>query len=149
MRFLLILTVGVCLLIAAVPVMAQSAADEAAISSLLDGSKMAIHDAESIADNYLEDGKYIRSDSSVLVGRAAIGEYYKRLFERNPDAKAKASVESLRFLKPDVAIALARGAVTDRTEEPLTWKYLWIAVVVKQNGEWKVARSRIMQDTRE
>ena len=147
MRTFIALTIALLVFIA--PVMAQNAADEAAIRSLLTAETFNEHDASAVADKYLEDSEYISSDSNVLVGRASIKEIYKSIFERNPDAKGKASVESLRFLKPDVAIALARGAVTERTEEPSTWKYLWMAVVVKKNGEWKIARSRIMQDTRE
>ncbi len=151
MKYLMILTVGVCLLFASVPAVADQAADEAAIRAAAKQMAAAYsgHDAGGVAASYLEDGEMIRANSSVLVGKAAINEVYKRIFESSPEIGTKASVDSIRFLKPDVAIVLVRGTVTGRTEEPPTWKYLRTSVVVKLAGEWKVALSQFIEDSTE
>ena len=151
MRFLVILTVGVCLLLASMPVIADQAADELAIKKA--AAQMATaysnQDAAGVAACYHEDGEMVRTDSSVLVGRTAIRQVYQEIFEISPEIGTKASVDSIRFLKPDVAIILVRGTVTGRTVEPPTWKYLRTSVVVKSGGDWKVALSQFLEDTTE
>ena len=100
------------------------------------------HDAAAIADRFLEEGQLIGS-TGITVGKAAMKEQYEGNFERNPEIKSTASLDSVRFLNPDVAIALMRGTVTGQAE-PSPWKFLATFVLVKRGGEWKTALAQFV-----
>jgi len=138
MKYLVILTVGVCLLLTSVPVMADQAADEAAIREVVKQAIAAFnkHDAKGMAAFDVEN---IESWDGKRKGRKQISEFlasmkgqYKQLDEIG-----------IIFVTPDAAIFKEHGENTggiDADGKPLPpQKALEAWVLVKKNGKWLAA----------
>ena len=138
MRRLLILTVGICLLLASVPAMADQAADEAAIRKVVEQVNTAYNkkDAKAMASGFTENFENL---SGTRKGRKELSEYW---------ASQKSHYKQLDeigiiFVTPDVAIFKERGELTGRFDadgkpQP-PQKVLEAWVLVKKNGKWMVA----------
>ena len=139
MKYLITLTIGVCLLFSAVPAMADQAEDEAAIRKVFEQINAAFnnHDAKgmfALADKSVESWDGSRKG-------AAHFEYYADMFKRMPSIKSNL-LEGIGiiFVTPDVAIYKARRDNTGLVDEDgkalpqLKWLGAW--VMVKKNGKW-------------
>ncbi len=143
MRFLLILTVGVCLLFSAVPAVADQAEDAAAIRKLMEQMDVVYnkHDAKAYAALFDEISE--NWDGSEK-GRAAQEKGLAEFFKNQKTGQYTAGDEiGLIFVTPDVAIFKEYGEVSGFVDEngkpyPPT-KNLYALVVVKRNGKWLVA----------
>ena len=139
MKHLMILLVGVCLLLASVPAMADQAEDEAAIRKMQQ-QIMAAHakqDAKAIAA--LMDEDFQNWDGTVK-GRAAEEKQRRENFERQK-VQAKILDEiGIVFVTPEVAIYKFRVEITgslDADGKPLPpLKMLYASVCVKKNDKW-------------
>jgi uncharacterized protein (TIGR02246 family) len=138
MKYLMILTLGVCLLFSSPPAMGDQAADEAAIRELVKKANEAFnrHDAEAMAAFFVEnfetpDGKY-RGRKQVSDYFASMKNQYKQLDEIG-----------IIFVTPDVAIFKEYGENTDNVDAdgkslpPSKALEAW--VLVKKNGKWLAA----------
>ena len=134
MKYLMIITVGICLLIS-VPAMADQAADEAAIREVVKQANAAFnnHDAKAMAAFDVEN---IESWDGKRKGRKQLSEWF---------ASMKGQYKQLdeigiTFVTPDVAIFKEYGENTDRLDadgKPLPpQKALEAWVLVKKNGKW-------------
>ena len=142
MKHLLILTIGICLFIS-VPVMADQAADEAAIKKAMEqfysiGNR---HDSKAFVALIAED--YEEWDGSIK-GLPAREKYISGLWERHKDLQLKVLVLiGIVFISRDVAIYKAREEFTgwlDADGKPLPpAKLLSARVLVKRNGKWLFA----------
>ena len=142
MKHLLILFVGICLLIS-VPVMADQAADEAAIRAAVEqmfaaGNK---HDAKALMSLCIED---FEGWSGETKGRAAWEEYMSGFFSRQKDLQYEMVDEiGIVFVTPDVAIYKFREKTTgllDADGKTLPErKRLRADVYVKKDGKWLAA----------
>ena len=140
MRYLMILTVGVCLIVASIPAMAEQAEDEAAVRKATEQFMAAYnkHDVKAIlalidesCDNWPGTWK----------GRAGLQKRYEETFEQSKDTQVQL-LEEIRivFVTPDVAIHKFYEGYTgefDTDGKPLPpGKGLRAYVYVKKDGKW-------------
>ncbi len=140
MKYLITLTIGVCLLLSSVPAMAVQAEDEAAVRKVVDQLIAAFnnHDAKgmgahgdlSVGESWDGSGKW-----------TAENEGMADLFRRQPSIKNKLLEEiGIIFFTPDVAVYKAlmdNTGMVDEDGKPLPQlKWLGAWVMVKRNGKW-------------
>ena len=111
-------------------------------------------DATMFAGLFLEDADFQFHTGDLLVGREQIEKYYaSRVFPGMPaDRRHTTTLQRSRFLAPGVAIGggsvvLSRAGTTGE-EEPYL-RLLFTSVVVKRDGEWRIAAVRLMVATTE
>ncbi len=142
MKYLMILSVGVCLFIASVPVMADQAEDEAAIDKVIGEIITTFNEHDAKAMMALCDPGYETPDGSVK-GREAVTELYTTVFKRFENAR----IEELKkigivFITPDVAIYKDHRAISgtfDAEGRPVSDRRLTAWVMVKKDGKWLCA----------
>ena len=67
----------------------------------------------SLADHWSPDAVYLnRTTGEEVVGRTAIAEQFRALFEEQPELKLEVNVESIQFISPTVAIEHGKNQVT-------------------------------------
>lgn len=101
------------------------------------------HDGGLVAAFYTKDGELVTANGRAYTGRDEIEETLKGAFDGSlKDSTFSWTVEKVKLIKPDVAIAdyeaqLKRSA---SDEEPL--KFHMVSVLVKQDGKWLTQTSR-------
>jgi ketosteroid isomerase-like protein len=143
MKCLLILTVGVCLLFASAPIVANQAEDEAAVKKAVEqtyasGNK---HDIEAYMALCAES---FESADGKIKGCAAWKKRTMDFFERQQNYRLKpVEVLDIHFVAPNVAIYKALQEVTGRVDEdgkPLPPGKNYVArVLVKEDDQWRFA----------
>ncbi len=136
MKYLITLTIGVCLLFSAVPAMADQDEDEAAIQKVVEQINAAInnHDAKGMAalwDKSVESWNGSRKSAAHM-------EYYADLFKRQPSIKSNRLGEiGIILVTPDVAVYKARMDNTGLVHEDgkALPQLKWLGACV--NGEAK------------
>jgi uncharacterized protein (TIGR02246 family) len=92
-----------------------------------------------LADHWSPDAVYLnRTSGEEVVGRTAIAEQFKTLFEEQPDLKLEVNVESIQFISPTVAVEHGRTKLLAPNAEPEEIDYT--AVNVKREGKWLLDR---------
>ncbi len=126
--------------------------DEAAIRNLLTNFTVHWHDSDArgLAMFWTPDGDFINPDGTYLKGRQQIQGFYAQAFSMGyAGSRATATVEHIRFLKPDLALIDGKfrisGAVTkDRQPLPVEKGY-YTAVVKEESGRWWIVSNREME----
>jgi len=123
--------------------------DEGAIQSILQQLETAWngYDSVSFAASFAEDATFIHIFGGQLDGRAAIEAAHKVIFNTiYKGSHATFTLRSIRFLRPDVAVAFARAHVrfkeNDEMREIETRPTL---IVVKKQAEWQIV---VFQNTK-
>ena len=94
-------------------------------------------DATSLAPHWSETGVYVRpADGMRLVGRNAIEQEFHAAFEERPTAALVVTVDSIRFVTPEVAIE--EGTAEVNSAGAATSRSGYAAVHVKRDGQWQV-----------
>jgi uncharacterized protein (TIGR02246 family) len=99
------------------------------------------HDAQSIGEGFTAEGEFVTEAGEVLRGRAAIIEHFKKLFALAPESRIGLRIDSIQTIAP--AVVMEEGLVESAAgpeEAPEYSRY--VAIHVRQEGGWKVARSR-------
>ena len=143
MKYLMILTIGVGLLLSSVPVVADQAADEAAIREVIEQAfAMANkHDAKALMSLCTEDFEGWTGERK---GRAAWEEFLSDHWGRQKDFQYELIDEiGLIFVAPNVAIHKYHERTTgllDADGKPLPERKRLVAYVyVKKDGKWMAA----------
>ena len=89
---------------------------------------------------YTEDAELIDELGVRTEGRAAIEEYYRSLFQNGPGAAIDISVDSLRFLSPDVAKEEGHTRLNSAGTPQSVRRYT--ALFVKKDGRWLCSSDR-------
>ncbi len=140
MKYLITLTIGVCLLFSSVPAMAVQAEDEAAIRKVWEQMSVAYNN---------HDAKGIAALSEISLGESwdgtdkwtAAADNMVDLWKRQPSIKSHILEEiGIIFFTPDVAVYKAlmdNTGMVDEDGKPLPQvKWLAASVMVKRNGKW-------------
>jgi uncharacterized protein (TIGR02246 family) len=97
------------------------------------------HDSQAVADHWSPDAVYLnRATGEEVVGRTAIMEQFKALFDEQPDIKLEVTIEAIQFISPTVAVEHGRTTVVAPNAEPEEINYT--AVNVKRDGKWLLDR---------
>jgi uncharacterized protein (TIGR02246 family) len=116
------------------------AADEAAIRANVAAFTKAYnaHDAKAIAALFTPNGQVVDEEGNASEGRDEIEKIFKQLFTDNPQKQTEVSVESIRFIGPNVAIE--EGSTKETLGPRETPEYDRYAVMhVKRDGKWMMA----------
>jgi uncharacterized protein (TIGR02246 family) len=119
----------------------DQAADEAAIRQAAASYVEAFNkgDAQALAEHWSPDAVYTnRITGEEVVGRAAISEQFATLFKEQQGLKLEVTVESVRFVSPNVAIEQGTTKLSSSNAEPEEIEYS--AVNVKRDGKWLLDR---------
>ena len=106
------------------------------------------HDAKALADAWSPDAVYLnRTTGDEVTGRAAIAEEFTAVFKAQPEVKLELSVQSIRFVSPNVAIEEGSATTLAPKAEPEEEEYS--AVYVRREGQWLLDRvtEKAKQDT--
>jgi uncharacterized protein (TIGR02246 family) len=96
-------------------------------------------DAKALADQWSPDAVYVnRSTGEEVTGRKAIVEQFDALFKVQKDLKLDISIESIRFLSPNVAVEQGTAKFLKPQTEPEEIEYT--AVYVQRDGKWLLDR---------
>jgi uncharacterized protein (TIGR02246 family) len=111
---------------------AQSGPDEV-VSALM--SSWNAKDAHAFASQFTEDATFVNVTGTIWIGPKDIEE---RLANAAAFKSSHAEIkpESLRFLRPDVALLHASWTITGDPRSPQPRSYLMTMVVSKRNGRW-------------
>lgn len=97
------------------------------------------HDSKALADQWSPDAVYLnRSTGDEVIGRQAIAAQFDELFKDQPELKLDVSVESIRFLSPNVAVEQGTSKFVSPKGEPEEIDYT--AVYVRRDGKWLLDR---------
>ncbi len=117
------------------------AADEAAIRKADEVYVKAFnkHDAKALADAWSPDAVYLnRTTGDEVTGRAAIAEEFTAVFKDQPEVKLELSVQSIRFVSPNVAVEEGIAKTLAPKAGPEEEEYS--AVYVRREGQWLLDR---------
>jgi len=147
MKRILLLLAAVNLLgwpaIAKEPEPTGHSADEAAIRKLAETYCAAFdrRDAKALAEEWLPEAVYNSPISGKPVrGRAAIEAEFAAMFQAEGDARLTVTIDSLRFVTPEVAIEDGTADVVRPGEAPSESNYT--VVFVKKDGRWLIDSDR-------
>lgn len=118
----------------------QSAAiseDEAAIraSAQQFETNYAAGNAKALAETFLSDGEIVDPSGRTIQGREAIEKEFADIFRSQAGAKVKVTIDSIKFLSPDVAVESGTEQNTASTGT-VTAPVKYTAVHVKRDGKW-------------
>jgi len=129
--------------LSASPATAQHADDEKAIRQDVEEYVKAFNkrDVKAIVAQCTDDVTYVDETGRIVRGREALAKDFERFFADNPIRKIRVQVETIQFVKSDVAIV---DGVADLNPplggRPIAGRYT--AIRVKQDGKWMVASVR-------
>ena len=96
-------------------------------------------DSQALAEQWSPEAVYInRLTGEEVVGREAIAAQFDALFAEQPGLKLEVSVESIRFLSPNVAVEQGTSTFVAPQAEPEKIDYT--AVYVQRDGKWLLDR---------
>lgn len=94
-------------------------------------------DCDRLADHWAENAEYLcRTTGDKAVGREQIRAQFAEQCQQTKLPKLSVEVDSIRFVKPDVAIEEGVAKITHEGEEPELFSYT--AVHVKEESQWKL-----------
>jgi uncharacterized protein (TIGR02246 family) len=126
---------------------ADRSADEAAIRENVAAFVKAYnaHDAKAIATLFTPNGQVVDQDGNASEGRDEIEKVFKELFTATPQKRTEVSVNSIRFIGPNVA--LEEGTTKEISAGNETPEYDRYKVLhVKRDGKWLMALAEDVDD---
>lgn len=148
MRTFLILAAVLALATAVgAPAMQGNPEDEEAIRKQIERLAQ-VHekgDAKAVAALFDSDGDTIIRSRSVVKGRAAVEKAMAETYsQREEGFTITITVDSIRFLKPDVAIVNTSAEGT-YSKERKPWNDRGTAVMIRKDSQWLLAAVRVME----
>ncbi len=148
MRTFLILAAVLALATAVgAPAMQGNPEDEEAIRKQIERLAQ-VHekgDAKAIAALWDLDGDMIIRSDSVVKGRAAVEKAMAEVYsQREEGFTITITMDSIRFLKPDVAIVNTSAEGT-KSKERKPWNDRGTWVMIRKDSQWLVAALRVME----
>lgn len=94
-------------------------------------------DCDRMADHWAENAEYLcRTTGEKAVGRQAIRRQFDELCKLENRPQLSVEIDSIRFVKPDVAVEEGIARLAHEGEEPELYSYT--AVHVKEDDRWKL-----------
>jgi uncharacterized protein (TIGR02246 family) len=120
-----------------------SQADEKAIRATADAYTKAFNagDSKAIAALWSSDGEHVDESGRMLKGREAIEKEFAAFFAEHHGLALEISVESIRFLSPDIAIENGTARAISPLGSPAS-SSRYTAVHARQDGKWLMVSSQ-------
>jgi uncharacterized protein (TIGR02246 family) len=94
-------------------------------------------DVKAVTEAYAPDADFLSAQGQRVKGRSELEKYFAKGFAENKGLKLKHSDSTVRFLKPDVAVADGTWEITGRPEgKPARGHYT--AILMKREGKWLI-----------
>ena len=124
------------------PVVTSGRDDESAINKSIQELSTAFNksDVEALVGLWAEDGEFIGESGKIYRGKPALKVFFKKALEDFKGYKQSMKSDSIRFVRPEVALEEGTVVMTSPENEPTTGKYT--SVWVKQDGRWLLSRVR-------
>jgi len=104
------------------------------------------HDVKALTQLFTEDAEVVERGGERFVGRDEIGAAFAEAFQQSPKSKISLTVDSLRFVTPDVAVE--EGIMTWFPDgETPTVESTYRVAHVKRDDQWLMAGSRTIDDS--
>jgi uncharacterized protein (TIGR02246 family) len=97
--------------------------------------------AKSVAGLFTPEAQIIDKNGEAIEGREGIEKAFAEVFKDNPQKRMEVSIESLRFLGPDLAIEEGTTKETTGDNEPPEYDR-YTVIHVKRDGKWLMAMAR-------
>ena len=126
---------------------AAASADEQAVRQVTQNFVKAFNagNAEKAAALFFSGAELIDDAGNVHKGAAAIKDVLGRFFEKFPGATSTMTADSVWMVSPGLAIEEGRRVVSTKDDKPsAATRYTF--VMIKQQGEWKIASGREVDD---
>ena len=117
----------------------EATGGEGAIQKMIDSYVAAFNerDAAAVAAHWAEQGVHVVKETGEKTeGREAIQGDFAKLFEDNPDAALGVKVESVRLVKPEVAVVEGVARVALDEEAPSDTAFT--AILLDTDGKWMI-----------
>jgi uncharacterized protein (TIGR02246 family) len=98
------------------------------------------NDVDAVLDYWANDADYVDVDGETHRGKEAVGTLFKTSAAEVQGNKLGLKIDSLRFVKPEVAIEDGTATLTDQDGETTSSRYT--AVWVKSGDEWLIQSAR-------
>jgi uncharacterized protein (TIGR02246 family) len=121
----------------------ERSADEKAIRETAEAFEKAYNakDAKAIAALFVPEGQIEDKDGDVSEGREAIEKVFADIFKEAPKKTIDVTVESIRFIGPDLAIEEGSTKEVFEPGEPPEYDR-YTVVHVKRDGKWMMAMAK-------
>lgn len=149
-----VLWLTLAILLVRVPNIADTAKpnqEEAAIRAAVEKAESAWNagDPVAFANSWAENGDFVTITGVMVKGRPALQKHFSQLFSGAfKGSHSSLHVDSIRFLKPDVAVLDAHVEITGRHgpngNELVPIRGLVTEVIAKQSGNWAFVSYREM-----
>ena len=125
----------------------QASADEQAVRQVTQNFVKAFNagNAEKAAALFFSGAELIDDAGNVHKGAAAIKDVLGRFFEKFPGATSTMTADSVWMVSPGLAIEEGRRVVSTKDDKPSA-ATRYTLVMMKQQGEWKIASGREVED---
>lgn len=121
----------------------DAAQDEAAIRAAIKSVEDAwnAHDGKAFAAPFAADADYVVVNGAHIKGREAIEQGHTQIFSTiYKDSRNAAAVRSVRFIRPDVAVAHVEWNLEFRAGgETRKARAINTMIFTKENGRWSIA----------
>ncbi|HXY37959.1 MAG TPA: SgcJ/EcaC family oxidoreductase [Planctomycetaceae bacterium] len=104
-------------------------------------------DIEAVGQHWTPDAEYINDEGKITKGRDAIVALFKKGRVARKGYGFKATLQNVRFIKPDVA--LADGTTTLAAPDGSSESTRFVAVAVKAAGAWRLSRVQDLASSNE
>jgi uncharacterized protein (TIGR02246 family) len=98
-------------------------------------------DAKAVAALFTPDGQVVDQDGNASEGRDAIERVFADLFSESPQKRIEVTVDSIRFVGPDLAVEEGSTKETSGPGEPPEYDG-YTVLHVKRDGRWLMALAR-------
>lgn len=103
------------------------------------------HKSKELAELYAADARMVYRDGTEINGREEIAKSLAAAFAEMPKSAISVSVDSIRFLTPDVAVE--EGTTSDFPDgETLAARSRYVVLHVKKNGKWSMQSVRVEEE---
>jgi uncharacterized protein (TIGR02246 family) len=138
-RFPVCIILSVAFLAGSVVTASAQSGPEEAVSGLM--AAWNLKDAQAFASQFTEDATFVNVNGALWIGKKDIEDRHARaaIFK---SSHAEIKPDSIRLLKPDIALVHVSWTITGDPRDPQPRSYLMTMVVAKRDGRWLIVAAQ-------
>jgi uncharacterized protein (TIGR02246 family) len=102
-------------------------------------------DAKAVAVLWAAEGQLVIDEETTIDGREAIEAEYAAFFRDNPKVKISVTVDSIRFLGPNIAIEKGTSEIEGKKDSDVGVIDAYTLTHLRENGRWQIAIASVVQ----